>query len=109
MTTNRYSSSNLLWPSEQFPFYFILLLNEKLWIKLLAYRYIVFHKLSQWLLTSQQMHARSLAMEIAPVIIWQKEQKPEFYRQYWNQPSKDPSKNLDQPPSYSAWDMLAGE
>ncbi|KAK7856440.1 uncharacterized Rho GTPase-activating protein At5g61530 [Quercus suber] len=56
-----------------------------------------------------KMDARSLAMEMVPVIIWQKGRKPEFYRQYWNQPSKIPSKNLDQPPSYSAWDMLAEE
>ncbi|KAK4572527.1 hypothetical protein RGQ29_030811 [Quercus rubra] len=57
-----------------------------------------------------KMDARSLAMEmVPPVIIWQKGRKPEFYRQYWNQPSKIPSKNLDQPPSYSAWDMLAEE
>lgn len=55
------------------------------------------------------MDARSLAMEIAPVIIWQKGQKPEFYRKYWGQPSKGPSNNMDPPPSYSAWDMLAGE
>ena len=46
---------------------------------------------------------------VPPVIIWQKGRKPEFYRQYWNQPSKIPSENLDQPPSYSAWDLLAGE
>lgn len=55
------------------------------------------------------MDARSLAMEMAPVIIWQKERKPESYRKYWNEPSKGPSKNLDPPSSYSAWDMLAGE
>lgn len=48
-------------------------------------------------------------MEMAPVIIWQKERKPESYKKYWNQPSKGPSKNLDPPPRYSAWDMLDGE
>jgi len=58
-----------------------------------------------------QMDARSLAMEMAPVIMWQKESRPEFYRQYWNQMSKSPSeKSVDtQPGSYTAWDMLAGK
>ncbi|KAG6698884.1 hypothetical protein I3842_08G041800 [Carya illinoinensis] len=56
-----------------------------------------------------KMDARSLAMEIAPVIIWQKGGKPEFYRKYWSQPSKGSSKNMDPPPSYSAWDMLTEE
>ncbi|KAG2692209.1 hypothetical protein I3760_08G041800 [Carya illinoinensis] len=56
-----------------------------------------------------KMDARSLAMEIAPVIIWQKGGKPEFYRKYWSQPSKGSSKNMDPQPSYSAWDVLAEE
>lgn len=56
------------------------------------------------------MDARCLAMEMAPVIMWQKERTPEFYHQYWNQMSKSPSKkSVDPPPgSYTAWDMLAG-
>ncbi|TKY68210.1 Rho GTPase-activating protein [Spatholobus suberectus] len=58
-----------------------------------------------------KMDARSLAMEMAPVIMWQKERRPEFYRQYWNQMSKNPSKmSVDPPPgSYTAWDMLADD
>ncbi|XP_059461169.1 uncharacterized Rho GTPase-activating protein At5g61530 isoform X2 [Corylus avellana] len=56
-----------------------------------------------------KMDARSLAMEMAPVIIWQNGRKPESYRKYWNEPSKGPSKNLDPPSGYSAWDMLAEE
>lgn len=56
-----------------------------------------------------KMDARSLAMEMAPVIIWQKGRKPESFRKYWNQPSKGPSDNSDPLPSYSAWDMLAEE
>ncbi|KAJ8772350.1 hypothetical protein K2173_027527 [Erythroxylum novogranatense] len=55
-----------------------------------------------------KMDARSLAMEMAPVIMWQKEQKPEFYRQYWSHSTKDASKkNMDPSPTYSAWDMLS--
>ncbi|KAF5731050.1 hypothetical protein HS088_TW19G00653 [Tripterygium wilfordii] len=57
-----------------------------------------------------KMDARSLAMEMAPLIMWQKERKPEFYRQYWNHSSKDSSKkNMDPVSNYSDWDMLAEE
>ncbi|KAJ9164029.1 hypothetical protein P3X46_023647 [Hevea brasiliensis] len=57
-----------------------------------------------------KMDARSLAMEIAPVIMWQKEQKPDSYRQYWSPTSKSPSKKSMAPaPTYSAWDMLSEE
>ncbi|KAG6649057.1 uncharacterized Rho GTPase-activating protein At5g61530 isoform X1 [Carya illinoinensis] len=56
-----------------------------------------------------KMDVRSLAMDMAPVIIWQRGRKPEFYKKYWSEPSKGPSKNLDPPPNYSAWDMLAEE
>ncbi|XP_040863610.1 uncharacterized Rho GTPase-activating protein At5g61530 isoform X1 [Glycine max] len=58
-----------------------------------------------------KMDARCLAMEMAPVIMWQKERTPEFYHQYWNQMSKSPSKkSVDPPPgSYTAWDMLADD
>ncbi|GAV75706.1 RhoGAP domain-containing protein [Cephalotus follicularis] len=57
-----------------------------------------------------KMDARSLAMEMAPIMLWQKERRPEFYRRYWNQPSKSLSKNNTDPaPAYSAWDMLAEE
>ncbi|KDP22454.1 hypothetical protein JCGZ_26285 [Jatropha curcas] len=57
-----------------------------------------------------KMDARSLAMEIAPVVMWQKEQKPEFYRQYWSQASRNPPKRSRDPaPNYSAWDMLSDE
>ncbi|KAJ1409703.1 Rho GTPase-activating protein domain [Sesbania bispinosa] len=58
-----------------------------------------------------KMDARSLAMEMAPVIMWQKGQRPEFYRQYWNQMSKIPSKKSLDPPSGSctAWDMLSDD
>lgn len=57
-----------------------------------------------------KMDARSLAMEMAPVIMWQKGRRPESYRQFWNQPSQNLSKeNMDPSPTYSAWDMLAEE
>lgn len=55
------------------------------------------------------MDARSLAMEMAPVIMWEKGQKPESYRKYWSRPPKSPSKgSMDSTPAYTAWDMLAG-
>ncbi|XP_015582421.2 uncharacterized Rho GTPase-activating protein At5g61530 [Ricinus communis] len=57
-----------------------------------------------------KMDARSLAMETAPVIMWRKEQKPEIYRQFWNQASRYSSKkSMDQAPVYSEWDMLSEE
>lgn len=58
-----------------------------------------------------QMDSRSLAMEMAPVIMWQEGHRPEFYRQYWSQVSESPSKkSLDLPAgSYTSWDMLAGK
>lgn len=57
-----------------------------------------------------QMDARSLATEMAPLIIWQKGQRPDFYRQFWNQPSKNQSKtNVDPARDNGELDMLAGE
>ncbi|KAK7327316.1 hypothetical protein VNO80_31558 [Phaseolus coccineus] len=57
-----------------------------------------------------KMDARTLAIEMAPVIMWQKESRPEFYRQYWNQMSKSPSeKSVDTPIDNTAWDMLADD
>ncbi|KAH1074789.1 hypothetical protein J1N35_027117 [Gossypium stocksii] len=54
-----------------------------------------------------KVDARSLAMEMAPVIMWQKDRKPESYRKYWSHPPKSPSKgSMDSTPTYSAWDML---
>ena len=56
------------------------------------------------------MDTGSLATEMAPLIIWQKERKPELYRQYWSHPRKGPSENnFNQPPAYSEWDMLSGK
>lgn len=56
------------------------------------------------------MDARSLAMEMAPVIMWQNGRKPEVYRKYWSHASRSPSKkNMEPAPAYSSWDMLAGE
>lgn len=56
------------------------------------------------------MDTQSLATELAPVIIWQEERRPEFYRQYWSSlPKGSSDKNFNQPPAYSAWDMLSGE
>ncbi|KAL3837875.1 hypothetical protein ACJIZ3_022466 [Penstemon smallii] len=55
-----------------------------------------------------KMDARSLAMELAPIIMWQKGQRPEHYEQFWNQPSKPNSQaNTDSASNYTALDMLA--
>lgn len=55
-----------------------------------------------------KMDSRSLAMEMAPVIMWQEGRRPIFYRQYWSQVSESPSKkSLDLPAgSYPSWDLL---
>lgn len=57
------------------------------------------------------MDARSLAMEMAPIVIWQQGQRPEHYKQFWNQLSKPHSlTNRDPVQDYnSAWDLLAGD
>ncbi|RZC74439.1 hypothetical protein C5167_049915 [Papaver somniferum] len=56
-----------------------------------------------------KMDAGSLAVEMAPLIIWQKEQRPEFFSRYCNFSSKGSSdKSLDRTPSTrSAWDNLS--
>ncbi|KAF7824836.1 putative Rho GTPase-activating protein [Senna tora] len=56
-----------------------------------------------------RMDAHSLAMEMAPVIMWQKGSSPEFYRHYWNHMSKSPSKKSLDPLPGSSWDMLNDE
>ncbi|XP_075485569.1 putative Rho GTPase-activating protein At5g61530 [Primulina tabacum] len=57
-----------------------------------------------------KMDTRSLAMEMAPVIMRRKGQGPEHYKQYWNDPSKlDPKTNIDSASNFSAWDMLADD
>ncbi|GLT39848.1 hypothetical protein SLA2020_140150 [Shorea laevis] len=57
-----------------------------------------------------KMDARSLAMEMAPVIMWQKDKRPESYRQYWSHPPKTPpSDSMVPKPDYSTWDMLSDE
>ncbi|KAI6696170.1 hypothetical protein NL676_016289 [Syzygium grande] len=53
-----------------------------------------------------KMDARSLAIEMAPVLMWQKGRNPEFYREYWNKLSGSPPKNVDPAAAISAWDML---
>ncbi|KAK2379430.1 small G protein family protein / RhoGAP family protein [Trifolium repens] len=57
-----------------------------------------------------KMDSRSLAMEMAPVIMWQQERRPEFYRQYWSQMSESPSKqSLDPQPGSTTWDLLSDD
>lgn len=58
-----------------------------------------------------QMDVRSLAMEIAPLIIWQQGQKPDYFDQYSHFSVRVSSKNntTDSSPTYSAWDILSGE
>ncbi|KAL0317603.1 UNVERIFIED_CONTAM: Ceramide kinase [Sesamum angustifolium] len=53
------------------------------------------------------MDARSLAIEIAPIIMWQKGHRPEHYEHFCDQPSKLDSKaNVDSASNYRALDML---
>ncbi|CAN1188252.1 Uncharacterized Rho GTPase-activating protein At5g61530 [Linum perenne] len=55
-----------------------------------------------------KMDARSLAMEIAPVVMWRKEQRPDSYRQHWNSMLQNQSKTkTDLKPTYSEWDILS--
>lgn len=56
-----------------------------------------------------QMDAGSLAMEMAPIIMWQKGQVPETYKKFWNQPSTtQPNTNADPAQNYNEWDLLEG-
>nr|GME10008.1 uncharacterized Rho GTPase-activating protein At5g61530 [Ipomoea batatas] len=55
-----------------------------------------------------EMDARSLAMEIAPIIMWQQGRSPDQYKQFWSQlPKNHPKTRLDSDSNYSPWDMLA--
>lgn len=57
-----------------------------------------------------QMDDQSLAVEVAPIIMWQKGQRPEHYKQIWNQPENLASKaNMDSASNSSVWDMLSGK
>ncbi|KAI3815820.1 hypothetical protein L1987_15502 [Smallanthus sonchifolius] len=56
---------------------------------------------------TSSMDAGSLAMEMAPIIMWQKGQVPEAYKQFWNQPSR--TQPADPVQNYNEWDMLADE
>ncbi|XP_019149655.1 PREDICTED: uncharacterized Rho GTPase-activating protein At5g61530 isoform X2 [Ipomoea nil] len=57
-----------------------------------------------------EMDARSLAMEIAPIIMWQQGKSPDQYKQFWSQLPKNHQKTrLDSDSNYSPWDMLADE
>ncbi|XAR66108.1 hypothetical protein NMG60_11012193 [Bertholletia excelsa] len=57
-----------------------------------------------------KMDARSLATEMAPIIMWQKGRRPEYCRQVWNQPARTISKKDEDPaPTFNAWDMLDEE
>ncbi|KAK9095248.1 hypothetical protein Scep_026717 [Stephania cephalantha] len=57
-----------------------------------------------------KMDARSLAAEIAPLIIWQKERRPEFFSQFYHHSSEGSVKKpTDLSPTYSAWDTLSEE
>ncbi|XP_022943233.1 uncharacterized Rho GTPase-activating protein At5g61530-like [Cucurbita moschata] len=58
-----------------------------------------------------KMDARSLAMEMTPIIMWQTDRRPEFYREYWDYHSENSSakSSNNTSPTYSAWDMLSEE
>ncbi|CAA0834544.1 Uncharacterized Rho GTPase-activating protein [Striga hermonthica] len=55
-----------------------------------------------------KMDSRSLAMEMAPLIMWLEGQRPEHYIQYWTQSSKlDSKRNENSVSSQSEWDLLS--
>ncbi|KAL5723927.1 hypothetical protein ACHQM5_007260 [Ranunculus cassubicifolius] len=59
-----------------------------------------------------KMDARSLAIEIAPLVIWQQGQKPDYFDQYSSYSlSRSPSKKNTESssPNLSAWDALSEE
>ncbi|XP_075111299.1 putative Rho GTPase-activating protein At5g61530 isoform X1 [Nicotiana tabacum] len=57
-----------------------------------------------------KMDARSLATEMAPILIWQRGQRPDHYNQFWNHSAKPSSKKyIDSNSNSSAWEMLADE
>ncbi|XP_048625741.1 uncharacterized Rho GTPase-activating protein At5g61530-like isoform X1 [Brassica napus] len=55
-----------------------------------------------------KMDSHSLAMEMAPVIMWREEKRPESYREYWIRPSRSPKKSFDFETA-SPWDLLSDE
>lgn len=57
-----------------------------------------------------KMDARSLSMEMAPIIMWQKGQEPDYCRHLWNHQAKTNIKNSEPPPPiYNSWDILGEE
>ncbi|KAK9059670.1 hypothetical protein SSX86_020374 [Deinandra increscens subsp. villosa] len=84
--------------------------------KLPAVNYMTLELITALLLRVSQksllnkMDAGSLAMEMAPIIMWQKGQIPETYKQFWNHPSRTQSNtNADPLHNHNEWDMLADE
>lgn len=59
-------------------------------------------------LSSWQMDARTLATEMAPILIWQRGQSPHQYDQFWNHSAKSSKKYMDSNSNSSAWEMLEG-
>ncbi|CAO2839094.1 unnamed protein product [Amaranthus hypochondriacus] len=57
-----------------------------------------------------KMGPQSLSEEMAPLLIWQKERRPELYKQFWHRESKaltgTKSNLATKPPTYGSWDML---
>lgn len=56
-----------------------------------------------------KMDARSLSMEMAPVMMWQKGRRSESYREYWSHPLNSSRDSVDPRPGYNSWDMLSDE
>uniref|UniRef100_A0A803LMD3 Rho-GAP domain-containing protein n=1 Tax=Chenopodium quinoa TaxID=63459 RepID=A0A803LMD3_CHEQI len=60
--------------------------------------------------SQKSMGAQSLSEEMAPLIIWQKERRPESYRQFWHHETKAFTRKKSDlptgPPTYGSWDML---
>lgn len=65
--------------------------------------------LEAWVFDYMQMDARSLSLEMAPLIMWPNERKPELFQQLCNNDAvKEQKKNSEKPIALSAWDMLEG-
>lgn len=56
-----------------------------------------------------KMDARTLATEMAPILIWQRGQSPHQYDQFWNHSAKSSKKYMDSNSNSSAWEMLEDE
>ncbi|MQM17521.1 hypothetical protein Taro_050493 [Colocasia esculenta] len=70
---------------------------------------VVYSMTDHFIMNRMQMDARSLAMELAPLIIWQDGDSKADFRGHLSYTSKGPSKTIDPASSNSAYDILNDE